>query len=101
MTAYLTGWLNTGLLLLDVFIIAILLPTVVQQRRESGATLAWVLVIVLLPFIGLLSFWVFGTTRLYFRRRKRRKVEAKPSNFSAIHFSMCNGFRCCSHMYDQ
>jgi cardiolipin synthase len=77
LTAYLTGWLNTGLLLLDVFIIAILLPTVVQQRRESGATLAWVLVIVLLPFIGLLSFWVFGTTRLYFRRRKRRKVEAK------------------------
>lgn len=77
MTAYLTGWLNTGLLLLDVFIIAILLPTVVLQRRESGATLAWVLVIVLLPFIGLLSFWLFGTTRLHLRRRKRRKVEQK------------------------
>lgn len=75
--AYLTSWLNTGLLLFDVFIIAILLPIVVQQRRETGATLAWVLVIVLLPFIGLLSFWLFGTTRLHLRRRKRRKVEEK------------------------
>ena len=25
----------------------------------------------------------------------------QPSNFSAIHFSMCHGFRYCSHMYDQ
>ena len=25
----------------------------------------------------------------------------QPSNFSAIRFSMCHGFRCCSHMYDQ
>ena len=74
---FLTSWLSTGLLLLDVFIIATLLPTVVQQRRETGATLAWVLTIVLLPFIGLLSFWLFGVTRLHLRRRKRRKVEEK------------------------
>ncbi|MBU0656594.1 MAG: cardiolipin synthase [Gammaproteobacteria bacterium] len=77
MSTYLTSWLNAGLLLLDVLIVAILLPTVVSQRRESGATLAWVLVIVLLPFLGLLSFWLFGTTRLHLRRRKRRKVEEK------------------------
>ena len=75
MANYFTSWLNTALLLLDILIIATLLPTVVLQRRESGATLAWVLAIVLIPFIGLLSFWLFGTTRLHLRRRKRRKVE--------------------------
>lgn len=80
MTAYLTSWFSTGLLLLDIIIVATLLPTVVQQRRESGATLAWVLVIVFLPFIGLLIFWVFGTTRLHLRRRKRRRVEEKLAN---------------------
>ena len=69
MSAYWNGWVNSGLLLLDILIIAILIPTVVAQRRESGATLAWVLVIVLLPFIGLLGFWLFGTTPLYLRRR--------------------------------
>lgn len=77
LSVYLTSWMNTGLLLLDIIIVAALLPTVVLQRRESGATLAWVLVIILLPFIGLLSFWVFGTTRLHLRRRKRRRVEEK------------------------
>ena len=75
MANYFTSWLNTALLLLDILIIATLLPTVVLQRRESGATLAWVLAIVLIPFIGSLSFWLFGTTRLHLRRRKRRKVE--------------------------
>jgi cardiolipin synthase len=76
LTTYFTSWLNTGLLLLDTIIIAVLVPIVVLQRRESGATLAWVLVIVLIPFLGLLSFWLFGTTPLYLRRRKRRKLEA-------------------------
>jgi cardiolipin synthase len=51
LNAYFSGWVNTGLLLLDILIIAILIPTVVSQRRESGATLAWMLVIVLLPFV--------------------------------------------------
>ena len=73
------GWFDLGwlLLLLDLTIVAILIPTIILQRRESGATLAWILVIVLVPFIGLLAFWVFGTTRLHLRRRKRRKVEKR------------------------
>jgi cardiolipin synthase len=68
---------NAGWLLLDLAIIGVLIPTVILQRRESGATLAWMLVIVLLPFLGLLAFWVFGTTRLRLRRRKRRRIEAR------------------------
>lgn len=74
---YLPQSLNAWFLLLDVLIIAILLPTIILQRRESGATLAWVMVIVLVPFLGLLAFWVMGTTRLHLRRRKRRKAEAQ------------------------
>jgi len=71
------SWLNSSWLLLDLAIIAVLIPVVILQRRESGATLAWILVIVLIPFLGLLAFWVFGTTRLYIRRRKRSRIEAR------------------------
>jgi cardiolipin synthase len=71
------SWLNSSWLLLDLLIIVVLIPVVILQRRESGATLAWILVIVLIPFLGLLAFWVFGTTRLHLRRRKRRRVEAQ------------------------
>jgi cardiolipin synthase len=71
------SWFNVGWLFLDLVIIAVLIPTVILQRRESGATLAWILAIVLVPFLGLLAFWVFGTTRLRLRRRERRRVEAR------------------------
>ena len=63
--------------MLDLAIIAVLLPTVIMQRKESGATLAWIMAIVLVPFVGLLAFWIFGTTRLRLRRRKRRRIEAR------------------------
>lgn len=71
------SWVNAGWLLLDLAIIAVLIPAVVLQRRESGATLAWILVIILVPFLGLLAFWLFGTTRLRLRRRKRRLAESR------------------------
>ncbi len=71
------SWFNVGWLLLDLTIIVVLIPTVILQRRESGATLAWILAIVLVPFLGLLAFWLFGTTRLHLRRRKRRRIEAR------------------------
>ena len=73
------NWLTAGwlLLLLDMSIIAVLIPIVILQRRESGATLAWIMAIVLIPFLGLLAFWVFGSTRLRLRRRKRRRIEAQ------------------------
>lgn len=76
MTISTTGWLNLSWILLDLVIVAILIPTILLQRRESGATLAWILVIVFIPFIGLIAFWLLGTTRLHLRRRKRHKVES-------------------------
>ncbi len=75
--SYFGSWLNTGLLLLDVLIVGTLVPSIILQRRESGATLAWTLIIMLLPFVGLLAFWLFGTTPLYLKRRKRQKAEAR------------------------
>lgn len=70
-----TSWLNAIIILLDLAIVSVLVPKVILQRRESGATLAWILAIVFVPYIGLLSFWIFGTTRIRLRRRKRRRAE--------------------------
>jgi cardiolipin synthase len=66
-----TAWL----LVLDGLIIAFLIPRIVLQRRDSAATLAWILVIVLFPYLGLLAYWVLGETRLKMRRRKRLQKE--------------------------
>jgi len=72
-------WLGLVVTILDGLIIVLLVPRILldERRRETGATLAWLFFIVLVPFLGLLAFWLFGTTRLRLRRRKRRKVEAE------------------------
>ncbi|MGD9170901.1 MAG: PLDc N-terminal domain-containing protein [Candidatus Thiodiazotropha sp.] len=76
MTVSTIGWFNLSWLLLDFVIVAVLIPTILLQRRESGATLAWIMVILFISFAGLIAFWLLGTTRLHLRRRKRRKVES-------------------------
>ncbi|MGD8914221.1 MAG: PLDc N-terminal domain-containing protein [Candidatus Thiodiazotropha sp.] len=76
MTVSTIGWFNLSWLLLDFVIVAVLIPTILLQRRESGAPLAWIMVILFIPFAGLIAFWLLGTTRLHLRRRKRRKVES-------------------------
>ncbi len=62
-------------LVLDLGIITALLPRVILQRRDSAATLAWVVIIVLLPFLGLIAYWILGETRLKIRRHRRKKIE--------------------------
>ncbi|HFQ88589.1 MAG TPA: cardiolipin synthase [Desulfobulbus sp.] len=71
------NWLGSGLVLLDLVIILLLVPRIILQKRESGATLAWILTIVFIPFLGLLAFWIFGTTRIRMRWRRRQRVEQK------------------------
>ncbi|HZU99416.1 MAG TPA: cardiolipin synthase [Planctomycetota bacterium] len=53
-----------------------LIPRILLERKESGATLAWLLAIIFLPYIGAFAFWAIGTPRVRFRRRKRQRALA-------------------------
>ena len=68
-------WLGFSLLIVHLAVITFLVPRIILQRRESGATLAWILAITFLPFIGMLAFWLLGTTRIRILRRKRHRAE--------------------------
>jgi cardiolipin synthase A/B len=72
-------WAGVLLTVLDLAIVLVLVPRIVLDRRESGATLAWVVLIIAFPLVGLLAFWVLGTTRLRMRRKRRRKAETAMS----------------------
>lgn len=55
------------------YLLAILtMMRIVLQRREPTATLAWVLGIILLPYIGVLFYLLIGRRRLNRRLRQRR-----------------------------
>lgn len=64
-----------SLLFVHLIVITFLVPKIILQRRESGATLAWILAITFLPFIGMVTFWLLGTIRIRMLRRKRHRAE--------------------------
>ncbi|CAM2060145.1 cardiolipin synthase A/B [Desulfovibrionales bacterium] len=50
----------------------VLIPRILLDRRGPEATMAWILAIALLPYIGAAIFYLFGRTCIRLRVRKRR-----------------------------
>ncbi len=64
-----TGWIASGIAA-AVFLLAIASAVhALLQRRETGAVIAWVGLIFLLPLAGSILYWLFGVNRI--RRRAR------------------------------
>ncbi len=59
-----------GYLLAFAIIVRVLL-----QQREASATLAWILIIVFLPFLGVALFFLIGRPRV--RRRTRKRLRSR------------------------
>jgi cardiolipin synthase A/B len=59
-TATEVSFLTVALYLLDLAIKVVALGLVPEGRRPSSAT-AWLLLILFLPVIGLLAFWLIGS----------------------------------------
>jgi cardiolipin synthase len=62
-----------GLFALAEFIIIILvIPWVLLTKKDATAALAWCLIVVFVPVLGALLFWVFGYNYVRRLRRKRQ-----------------------------
>ena len=67
------GWIAVAVLVLDYVIKLIALGVVPRNRRPSSG-MAWLLLIVIVPYLGFLLFLVLGRTRLE-RRRHEQQAE--------------------------
>jgi cardiolipin synthase len=67
------GWIAIALYLLDLAIKLIALGVVPRNRRPASG-MAWLLLILLIPFLGFVIFLVLGRTRLE-RRRTEQQAE--------------------------
>jgi cardiolipin synthase len=65
---------STLLLLADFFIRIGLSVRVIMRKRPYGVSLAWLVVILVIPFMGGIFYLLFGENRLPERRRERAKV---------------------------
>jgi cardiolipin synthase A/B len=74
MTATNVTFLTVALFLLDLAIKIVALGLVPEGRRPSSAT-AWLLLILFLPVIGILAFWLIGSPFVD-RGRRRRQAAA-------------------------
>lgn len=76
-----TRWVWANMLLYMLFLLGYLLtfsllPSVLlTKKRQPTSTVAWVLVIILLPYLGGLLYLVFGVNRV--ARRTARKLHAR------------------------
>lgn len=84
--ADLAGWL----LLLDAAIVLGTVGAVLHFKREAQSAIAWVLLIVLVPFGGAVLFWLFGYQTVNRRLRRKRlrglaykKLAARPGRAPA------------------
>jgi cardiolipin synthase len=56
----------------------ILIPRILFQRRDASATLAWLVSIILMPYIGAFLYFILGRSRL---RRRTRKMHRSRNAF--------------------
>jgi cardiolipin synthase len=68
--------------LLDTLILVLVIPWVLLKKRDPTVAVAWCLVILLVPLLGALLFWVFGYN--YIHRRVRGKGEHQAA-FRKVH----------------
>lgn len=66
-------WVIIALVVVD-FIIRVIALGAIPYRRKPSVALGWLLAVFLIPYIGLLAFWMFGSSKL---PRKRREMQTE------------------------
>ncbi|GAA2007299.1 cardiolipin synthase [Brevibacterium samyangense] len=56
------------------FLIRVLALGFVPRNRKPSVALGWLLAIFLIPYVGILAFWMFGSSKLPLKRREKQRV---------------------------
>jgi cardiolipin synthase len=62
---------------LDAALIVLVIPWVLLSKKDSTSTVAWCLVVLFMPLVGALFFWMFGYNFLLHRVRHRRGEQSE------------------------
>ena len=60
----------------NYILICVLIPVIILQRRDPVASVLWIVIIILAPYLGALAYIFFGRTRVKRKSRKKRKSDA-------------------------
>jgi cardiolipin synthase len=74
--------ITTVTFVLEMTVLATIIPWILMTKRNATAAVAWCLVVVLMPLFGAMLFWVFGYSHV---SRPLRRVQRQRSAFRAKH----------------
>jgi len=70
------GYLVTAAVIMAGYLLSfVIIPSILLDRRDPEATLAWMLVIVLLPYLGTALYYLVAHTRVKRRTRKKQRSD--------------------------
>jgi cardiolipin synthase len=69
-------WAEVILTVAGYLIPVVLVPHVLLSRRDHGTTLAWILLIVLVPYAGAVAYWLLGHRKIESLERRARGAAA-------------------------
>jgi cardiolipin synthase len=79
-----SGWILSPLLTYLGFALAlVLLAHLLQQQRSPSSTMAWLLVILLLPYLGVPLYLMFGGRKMRRMARRKEQVYAHSSGIAS------------------
>lgn len=64
--------------LIDISLIIATLLHMLYQRRSPQNLMAWTLTLLLLPFIGVMLYIIFGSRKLLYAKRRKAKISLQP-----------------------
>jgi len=72
-------WLTSlGVLgVVNLVIYATVIPWILRTKRDSTAATAWVLIVLLVPLLGAVLFWIFGYNHVYLSLQRKRRHRAQ------------------------
>jgi cardiolipin synthase len=75
-----TDWIPALVALLDLVLTATMLTWVLMTKPESTSAVAWCLLIIFLPFVGSLLFYLFGYQHVNrpLKRKRSHKLQYRP-----------------------
>ena len=60
-------------IIVDCVLVPIVIASVLRRRSEPMAMLAWILFIILMPYLGMMLYWLMGSNQVVRRTRRRRR----------------------------
>jgi cardiolipin synthase len=74
-------WARSDLLTHLGFLLALVfLANLLRQRRSPGSTIAWLLVILLFPYVGVPLYVMFGGRKMNPRARRKQRIYQRPED---------------------